>query len=317
MFIQKNFLLIVLALATVFAFALKATVFQSNPSAASITQAVPPANFAKYWATGKAEVNTYKLEQAESGTLNPGEAVLIFATEDFRTDKQVQAQTPEGHDRSIPVLKTNLLKKFTAGLSDYSLSTSVFTPISAGQLSPYSNTLKVSTSGQDWNGHSYVQLNYRNNGYQVSGRSYVENEVDEAYTLEKAMLEDELWNRIRLNPGRLPTGEIHLIPGTMTARLRHKQLHPLVANAKVSPYQGILYPGKKLTAYTISYPSDDRTLMLVFDNQFPHKIVGWEETYRSKDNLLTSRAVLKKTLITDDWNHNAPAYSTLQAKVVQ
>ncbi|GAB3500767.1 hypothetical protein GCM10027341_26580 [Spirosoma knui] len=317
MFIQKNFLLIVLALATVFAFALKATVFQNNSSAASTTQAPAPAKFAKYWFTGKAEVNTYTLAQSESGTLHSGEAILIFATEDFRTDKQVKAQTPEGRDRSIPVMKANISKKFTAGLSDYSLFTSVFTPISIGQSALYSNTLKVSTSGQDWDGHSYIQLNYRNNGYQVSSKSYAENEAEEAYTLEKATLEDELWNRIRLNPDKLPTGEIQLIPGTITARLRHKPLHPLVANAKVGPYQGILYPGKKLRAYTISYPSDDRTLMIVFDDQFPHKIVGWEETYRSKDNLLTSRAVLKKTLITDDWNHNAPTDSMLRAKVVK
>jgi hypothetical protein len=318
MFVQKNFLLIVLALAIVFAFAMKATVFQ-NPSATATTQAAPPANFAAYWFAGKAELNSYRLEQAQYGVLNPGEAILIFVTEDFRTDKQVKAETPESRDRSTPVIKTNISKKFTTGIYDYSLFTSVFTPISygSGQPSLFPNTLKVSTSAQEWCGHSYIQLNYRNNGYQVSGRSYFEKEVEEDYTVDKTILEDELWNRIRLNPDKLPTGEIRLIPGSMTARLRHKQLNPLVANAKVSPYEGVLYPGKRLKSYTIEYPSDDRTLMIVFESQFPHKIVGWEESYRSKDNLLTSRAVLKKTIITDYWNHNAPADSTLRAELMK
>jgi hypothetical protein len=53
--------------------------------------------------------------------------------------------------------------------------------------------------------------------------------------------------------------------------------------------------------------------MIVFEQKFPHKIVGWEETYKSKDNLLTSRAVLEKTIQSDYWNHNAPADSTLRA----
>lgn len=315
MFVQKNFLLIVLALAVVFAFAMKATVFQNTPVATQAT--APPAGFANYWFAGKAELNSYKLEQAQYGVLNPGEAVLIFVTEDFRTDKQVKAETPESRDKSVPVLKTNISKKFTTGIYDYSLFTSVFTPISYGQPSLFPNTLKVSTSGQEWCGHSYIQLNYQNNGYQVSGKSYFEKEVDEEYTIEKAILEDELWNRIRLNPNKLPTGEIQVIPGTMTARLRHKPLNPLVANAKVDAYEGVLYPGKGLKSYTIEYPSDDRTLIIVFEGQFPHKIVGWEETYRSKDNLLTSRAVLKKTIITDYWNHNAPKDSTLRAELMK
>ncbi|QHV98622.1 hypothetical protein [Spirosoma endbachense] len=313
MFVQKNFLLIVLALAVIFAFAMKATIFQQQPTGNSGTANAAPADFGSYWFTGKAELNSYRLEQAQYGALNPGEAVLIFVTEDFRTDKQVKSETPESHDKSVPVLKTNISKKFVTGIYDYSLFTSVFTPIS-NPLFP--NTLKVSTSGQEWCGHSYIQLNYRNNGYLVNGKSYFEKEVDEDYTVEKAMLEDELWNRIRINPDKLPTGEIQLIPGTMAARLRHKRLEPLPAKLKIDKYEGVLYPGKLLKSYVIEYPTDDRTLTIIFESQFPHKIVGWEEIYKSKDNLLTSRAVLKKTILTDYWNHNAPADSTLRQLLV-
>ncbi|MGF7218553.1 hypothetical protein GGR92_004730 [Spirosoma lacussanchae] len=313
--ITKNFLLVVLALAVVFAFAMKATVFQqSTPASATPAAAPPNPAFAGYWFAGKAELNHYRLQQAQYGVLNPGEAVLIFVTEDFRTDKQVKAETDESRDKAIPVLKTNMSKKFVTGIYDYSLFTSVFTPINNPS---FPNTLKVSTSAQEWCGHSYLQANYRNNGYAISGKSYFEKEVDEAYTIDKVWFEDELWNRIRLNPDKLPTGEVRLVPGTMTARLRHTTLEPLLAKAQIDDYEGVLYPGRLLRAYTIQYPTDDRTLIIVFESTFPHKIVGWEETYRSKDALLTSRAVLTKTIQNDYWKHNAPADSTLRAELMK
>ncbi|MDB5243289.1 MAG: hypothetical protein JWP57_3914 [Spirosoma sp.] len=307
--ITKNSLLIVLAFAVVFAFAMKATVFQDPSIAVTPSTGVPDQDFAKYWFGGKAELNHYSLQQAQYGALNPGEAILIFVTEDFRTDTQVKSETEQLRDKSVPVMKTNIIKKFITGIYDYSLYTSVFTPINNPS---HPNTLKVSTSGQEWCGHSYVQLNYAANAYRVDGKSYFEKEVAENYEVEKTLLEDELWNQIRLNPDKLPIGETHLIPGTMVARLRHKRLDPLPAKVKLAAYEGVLYPGKLLQAYTVQYPTDDRTLMIVFEQKFPHKIVGWEETYKSKDNLLTSRAVLKKTQQADYWSHNAPADSTLR-----
>jgi len=240
--------------------------------------------------------------------------VLIFMTEDFRTDKQVKADTGISRDRMVPVLRTNISKKFGVGLSEFSLATSVFTPI---DNPVFPNTLKVSTSAQEWDGHSYLQVNYYDNGYQVSGKSFVEKEMAEEYTVGKVMMEDELWNRIRLNPDKLPTGESQLITGTMAARLRHKRLDPLPVILKLDVYEGVMYPGKLLKAYTIEYPTDDRTLVIIFEIQFPHKIVGWEETYRSKDNLLTSRAVLTNSSQTDYWNHNAPADSTLRRELLK
>ena len=312
-FIIKNFLLIMLVLAVVCAFAMKATVFQKLPADAT-PAAQPIDDFAAYWFAGKAELNTYRLEQAQYGALNPGEAVMIFVTEDFRTDKQVKSESPESRDKAIPVMKTNIVKRFVTGIYDYSLFTSVFTPIKAPA---FPNTLKVSTSGQEWCGHSYLQMNYRDNGYQVNGKSYFEQKSDEDYTVPKTMLEDELWNRIRLNPDKLPTGEFQLIPGTMAARLRHMRLDPLPATAKLANYEGTLYPGKRLRSYTIQYPTDDRTLMIVFEGQFPYKIMGWAETYQSKKAILTSRGVLKKTIQLDYWNHNAPADSTLRAELMK
>ncbi|GAA4456238.1 hypothetical protein GCM10023189_25140 [Nibrella saemangeumensis] len=308
MFIQKNFLLIIVGLSVVFAIAMKATIYQNTVSA-PVAGGQPSADFSAYWHTGKAELNRYTLQQAQYGALNPGEAVLVFVTEDFRTDTQVKAETDEAKGRATNVLKLNSIKKFVTGIYDYSVYTSVFTPIDRKQ---YPNTLKISTSVQEWCGHTYLQLNYRSSGFQVSGRSYFENEVAEDYRINKALLEDELWTLIRLSPDKLPVGAIKLIPGTQSARLRHKVLSVLDATATLADYNGTDFPGSGLKAYTLNYQEDGRQLTIIYEKAFPHRIVGWEETYMSRNKPLTSRAVLQKTIQTDYWNHNAPADTVLR-----
>ena len=331
MFIQRNFLFIVIALAVVLAVAMKATVYQREPPPPPTPSPVTSEAFRSYWFGGKAELNTYRLEQAQYGAMHTGEAVLVFVTEDFRVDKQVKSESEASRGVSVPVLKTNYIRRFTTGVYDYSLFTSVFTPIDPadGNPSKFPNTLKISTSGQEWCGHSYVQVNYEDNAYRVSGRSYFENEATEEYTVDKVLLEDELWNRIRLNPGKLPVGDIRLIPGTQAARLRHKKLEPLSATATLDSAQGMAWtrihlPGVSVgpcKTYVVDYKDDGestpgRKLTLIFETAFPHRIVGWEDTYKTKDRMLTSRAILRKSIQSDYWNHNSPADSTLRRMIM-
>lgn len=309
--IINNFLPIVLVLAVVFAVAMKATIFQKHPSTTATQEALPK-SFTDYWFAGKAEISSYRLEQAQYGALNPGSAVLIFVTEDFRTDTQVKSESPETRDRSTPVLKTNLVRKCLTGIYDYAMFTSVFTPV---ETAKFPRTLKASTSVQEWCGHSYMQLNLRTMGYAVSSRSYFEKEATEDYQVGVTWLEDELWNRIRLAPDKLPTGEVSIIPSSVSGRLRHRKLDPLPATAQLGPYSGNAFAGAGLQAYTLTYTGDGTRLMIVFEKAFPHRIVGWEETYKQKDKLLTSRAVLQKTILSDYWNHNAPADSVLRKEL--
>ena len=57
----------------------------ANSRAAALSQ-----EFKDYWYSGEAELTRYELEQARYGEIHRGDAVLIFVTEDFRTDKQVK-----------------------------------------------------------------------------------------------------------------------------------------------------------------------------------------------------------------------------------
>ena len=47
--------------------------------------------FKDYWYAGKAEISSYKLEQARYGELRDGTAALILVTEDFLPELQVKA----------------------------------------------------------------------------------------------------------------------------------------------------------------------------------------------------------------------------------
>ncbi len=144
--------------------------------------------FGDYWYQGEAELTSYKLEQARYGEIHEGEAVLIFVTEDFSKRKQVKLDNPAGApDDKVSVLKLNLTKKFITGIYPYSMMSSVFTPV---QRQSYPQTLKVTTSSQEWCGHTFTQLNLQKRKYALELRSYFESEGDQSLELDGLILED-------------------------------------------------------------------------------------------------------------------------------
>ena len=268
--------------------------------------------FSDYWYQGKAEVTRYALEQARYGEIRKGDAVLVFVTEDFLGDKQVKLESdPTGRD-VVPILKLNLTKKFVTGVYPYSLMTSVFTPV---DVSTKPHSLKVTTTAQEWCGHTFTQLNFRASKYDVELRSYFEKEGDRDFALEPAFLEDEVWTRIRLAPATLPVGDVRIIPGTMAQRLRHTELQVINATATLAAVPG----SPQLMRYTLSYPDPVRTLAIDFEKEFPHRIMGWTETYRDgfgpKATTLTTRATRTNELKLDYWTKNSSADTLLRKEL--
>lgn len=255
-----------------------------------------------YWYQGKAEISRYDLQQNRYQDVHPGEAVAIFVTEDFLTDKQVKNDN-YSNPNSTPVLKTNLLRKFPTGIYDYSIMSSVFTPT---KVSEYPQTLKVSTTSQDWCGHAYMQLNYEAGQYHMQLNSYFENEADQEKDVEYAMLEDELFNRIRINPEGLPTGKVDVIPATTVIRLRHLPFKSYTADATHGDYTGTDFEGEKLKAYTLSYPELRRELSIVYQAEAPYLIEGWKDTYPSAfdQQPRTTLARRTTTILSPYWKLN-------------
>ncbi len=260
--------------------------------------------FKDYWYAGEAELSHFKLKQGRYGQKNPGEAILIFVTEDFLTDKQVKHEKGPSKN-ATKILKLNKIKRFQTGLYDYSMMMSVFTPVHRGK---YPHSLKVTTSSQDWCGHAYLQMNNRDGEYHWQGFSYFQDEVHEDYKTERAWLEDEVWTRLRLAPESLPTGSVKMVPGTLFKRLRHRKLKPEKAEIKQKAYEGNQFKGKKLMAYRIHYPEIPRTLTIVYEKAFPYRIQGWIDKHESgfgeDSRQLKTIAVRDKTLKTDYWNKN-------------
>ena len=258
--------------------------------------------FGSYWHQGKAEITSYTLEQARYGEVHPGQAVLVYVTEDFSRKKHVKLDDAgaAGDDR-VPILKLNFNKKFNTGIYPYSMMTSIFSPVDR-QKDPHA--LKITTSSQEWCGHTFTQLNRKDDGYVVLMLSYFESEGDETVTLEDAFTEDELWTTIRLDPSALPIGPTRLIPGTMVQRLRHMPWGVGVATARLEP----VADSEGLLAYTLEYPDLGRQLTIHFTEAFPHQIEGWEETYRSGfgpgARVLTTRATRNQRILSDYWSRN-------------
>ncbi len=260
----------------------------------------------KIWYQGKAEVSRYDLEQNRYNGVHPGELIMIFVTEDFLTDKQVKNDN-YSNPNSTPVFKNNQLRKFTTGLYDYSIMTSVFTPT---KVKEYPFTEKITTSAQDWCGQAFMQINKnKGGGFQMQLLSYFENEGDQNISLEEdAILEDELFNRIRMNPEALPVGKIRLYPGTLYTRLAHKPFGLVDAEASMDEYIGEEFSGKQLQVYRLHYPGFDRSLEIVFEKKEPYQIEGWIETYSSAFDKKNRRTVAKRTSTEwiDYWAKNQP-----------
>ncbi|MDR6560411.1 MULTISPECIES: hypothetical protein [unclassified Arcicella] len=305
-FIRNNFLAICVTLAVVYAFANGATIYQQAPKKPDVNLlSMPTASdkvFADYWYKNKAEINSYALQKDNNGQSSVGESIMIFVTENFRTDKQVKLDA-DNKSEATSVLKVNLTEKFLTGIADYSLMTSVFSAI---DTKAFPHALKVATSLQDWNGMAYLQLNNKNRAYQIEGKSYTEKEVQEDFELKRTWLEDEIWNNIRLSPETLPNGDIEMIPSFSYSQLTHQLPTVLSAKAALKDYTGTDFTEKKLKVFSITYPEKSRSVEVVFQEAFPYKIMGWTEHNVNQGKTWTTKAILKKTLLSDYWTKHSP-----------
>lgn len=256
--------------------------------------------FAAYWYKGEGEVNTYRLEQSRYGEVREGEAVMVFVTEDFSKSKQVKLDNPaEAGNDKVSVLKLNYLRRFVTGIYDYSMMESVFTPV---RLEEYPHSLKLTTSSQEWCGHTFTQFNLDGDDYTVKTFSYFEEEGDSNKSLDAALLEDELWNRIRINPESIPTGVTEVIPGVFYARLLHRKLEPKQARIRFENREG-------MKVLVLEYLHLQRSLSIGFEPEFPHRILTWTEEDGGE---LSSRGVLKESIKSAYWQKNAAQFEYLR-----
>ncbi len=252
------------------------------------------AAFNAYWNQGKAEISTFKLSQSRYGNQYDGTVILLFVNEDFSRLREVKMDEPEKRPSDVvKVLKCNLNKEFITGIYQYNLMSSVYTPLDY-EKDPHS--LKLVASSQDWSGQTYLQANWKGYRYDVHRYSYFDKEGDLETKVTNTWLEDELWTKIRIGPDRLPLGKIKIMPAAFFISLNHSLLKVYDAIATLKEENGQY-------TYVLEYPDLGRTMTILFQKEFPHKITGWKETYGKNE---TTIATLSRTILSDYWNHNHP-----------
>ena len=258
--------------------------------------------FAKYWYQGKAEINTFDLQQSRYGEVREGKAVMIFVTEDFSKKKQVKLDDPAGNASDAQkVLKLNMTREFITGVYPYHTMLSVFTPVYDEVYSP-----KITASVTEWCGQSFTQLNLKSGGYQVKLFSYFESEGDSDSKIN-AMPEDELFNRIRLNPELVFVGSQLLIPSLIFQRFSHLPLKP--ENADISKRD----IGSNQAEIIADYTEIGRKLTIRYQQFFPYEILSFEEIWTKEDGkqeITTATRTHMKML--DYWNQNGKVFEPLR-----
>jgi len=261
------------------------------------------------WYEGKSEISVYELKQNRYNGVHDGEAVMIFVTEDFLKDKQVKNDNYTSKF-STPILKNNQIRKFATGLYDYSMFTSVFTEAIDTKNN---NTLKITTSSQDWCGQSFLQINKQERSYKIRGFSYFENEGDTDKTIDKNLIVDEIFNLIRMDDEKLPIGNLKAIPSTVYNRLKHQKLKSYEAKAIKIPYQGSL-TNEAATVYVIKFPELNLKYEFIYLNNNLRDILQWKESYPSAfdGQVRETVATRKSNQWVDYWNKNNVKDSTLR-----
>jgi hypothetical protein len=306
-----------LALAAPLALALSVTVplaLTPAPAAAQDAQVVEALafaaqhpGFADYWYQGLAELDRYELEQSRYGGIHPGEAVLVYVTEEF--DNSAQVKWDHGpRDNVVPIFKLNAYRRFYTGVYPYTLLTSVFAPVHGGNPNP----LKLSASTQEWCGHTYVQVNRRGGGqYLVQAHSYFQGEADQQLALPEVTTEDELFVRVRRAPETLPVGTMDVLPALHALRLLHLPIEPSPASGTLEEVPSSPHGGTPARLYTLAYAELGRTVRIWFEPQFPFRILAWEEEQADPGEsdggpppILTTRAVLTHSIMLDYWNRH-------------
>jgi len=176
--------------------------------------------------------------------------------------------------------------------------------------------LKVSTSVQEWCGHAFMQLNRKGNKVNYSGHSYFESEGDINTSISNAIMEDELWNMVRIDPESLPTGNFKLIPASLFLRLKHHKPQVISASGQLAKTQNQQFGEGELYEYTVEYAApESRKLSIFFETTFPHKIAGWQEKESpihfgggAPKAPLTTTAILKKSIRLDYWSKHLLFY---------
>ena len=198
-------------------------------------------DFWQEWGDGKAEVSSFILKYHRYEEQREGEAIVIFVNEEFLLDPPVKNEGKSGGiARTIPVMKTQVMKSFQTGVYEYHLGSTNISGITSGagewSWSPFVSRF----SSQEWCGLNFASYLFGNDGISLELDSYFENRSrDKEITFDRSKLlaEDFLLTWARgLSQPFLEIGQrqkkVHYLSSLEDVTLRHQEskLKPAVVS---------------------------------------------------------------------------------------
>jgi len=242
--------------------------------------------FGELWYDGQAELIGYDLQYPRYGQIREGTAVTIFVAERFNPKQMVKTDDPGGGD-DFGVMKLNLVEDFPTGVYDYNMMTSTFVGIEPSGGRAAGETAKVSFSAQEWCGHAYHQLVFRDNKVNEVWHSYFEGEADgerELNAREDGLPEDALFHWARgmarpiVEPGERK--EMMVLRSLAVSRLKHTDVvwEPAVLSRSATTQQVTVPAGEfevRRAAVEVGEGQAKRTWFFYVEEAFSHRIIRW------------------------------------------
>ncbi len=257
----------------------------------------PSAAFLKYWKSGLAELSSYTILEERYGEMRQAQGVMVFVYEETNLDTRIKVETDKTIPaKRIPVLKLNNILKFTTGIYDYSIMTSIFSGLSSPGVPRSFAPLKISFSSQEWCGNVYHQVLPMKNGLVSDMHSYFEAEGDSKSTLPyptgPVYYEDEMPILLRELDGEfLKSGsplKIQLVPSLWKRRKRHVPLAFLPATLTKVETESFSLNQTQVSAIKWTLESQGITTTFHVEEALPHKLLAWENTLGEQGKLLKS-----------------------------
>ncbi|MEE2657720.1 MAG: hypothetical protein VX733_04390 [Candidatus Latescibacterota bacterium] len=260
-----------------------------------LASGVAAQDFYQYWGDGRAEVSSYKVIQSRYGEHREGYGVMIFVTEDINKETLIKVESSQPESHRIYSMKMNNVLKFTTGIYDYSVMTSVFSAVEPRRGDRPFELQRITHTVQEWCGHVFEEVQFRHGKILGDLNSYFEREGRQHWQFEEPeafVSEDHLWIQVRELKGDLmEEGDTHgltILPSLWYFRLRHQDRKLMVATLHKGGVESITVDGEPRPARLWRWQFADYENTVWVDAAYPHRILRWQDSTGDSGHLLES-----------------------------
>ena len=255
-------------------------------------------DFYAHWGDGRAELSSYRIEQPRYGESREAYGVMIFVTEDLNAGTGIKVESPTPAADRVYVLKLNNVLKFTTGIYDYSVMTSVFSAVEPRTGPNPFELWKVSLSSQEWCGHVFEEVGVGADSLRGDLNSYFERDGRQRWSLETPAAfesEDHLLIRIRELKGEwMKTGEsrqLGLLPSLWKIRAGEAPRKLVHATLTKGAVEEIEAGGVSAAAVRWSWGYGHGQTVVWVEQAAPRRILAWRDSGGSSGQLLNTLRV--------------------------